>query len=78
MLLQQANSWMYPAPDGLFQRRHELKIDIFNRVMPKRYCERLNQVASNLGDPDRRMRSIPILVDMEARVSMMEEIGPKT
>jgi predicted TIM-barrel fold metal-dependent hydrolase len=52
-----------------------LKIDIFNHVLPKKYFDRLNQVASNLGDLDRRMKSIPNLVDMEARVRMMEEIG---
>jgi predicted TIM-barrel fold metal-dependent hydrolase len=52
-----------------------LKIDIFNHVLPKKYFDRLNQVTSNLGDLDKRMRSIPILVDMDARVKMMDQIG---
>lgn len=52
-----------------------MKIDIFNHVLPKKYFDRLNQVTSNLGDLDKRMRSIPILVDMDARVKMMDQIG---
>jgi predicted TIM-barrel fold metal-dependent hydrolase len=51
-----------------------MKIDIFNHVIPKRYFDKLNQVTSNLGDLDKRMRSIPILVDMEARLRVMDEI----
>jgi predicted TIM-barrel fold metal-dependent hydrolase len=51
-----------------------MKIDIFNHVLPKKYFDRVNQVTSNLGDLDRRMRSIPILVDMEARLRMMDEV----
>ena len=51
-----------------------MKIDIFNHVLPKKYFDKLNQVTSNLGDLDRRMRSIPILVDMDARLRMMDEI----
>ncbi|MEW6666001.1 MAG: amidohydrolase family protein [Thermodesulfobacteriota bacterium] len=51
-----------------------MKIDIFNHVIPKKYFDRLNQVTSNLGDLDRRMRSIPILVDMEARLRVMDEV----
>jgi len=51
-----------------------MKIDIFNHVLPKKYFDKLNQVTSNLGDMDGRMRSIPILVDMDARMRMMDEI----
>jgi uncharacterized protein len=51
-----------------------MKIDIFNHVLPKKYFDKLNQVTSNLGDLDRRMRSIPILVDMEARLRVMDEV----
>ncbi len=52
-----------------------MKIDIFNHVLPKKYFDRVNQMTSNLGDLDRRMRNIPILVDMDARLKMMDEIG---
>jgi uncharacterized protein len=51
-----------------------MKIDIFNHVLPKKYFDRVTQVTSNLGDLDKRMRSIPILVDMDARLRMMDEI----
>jgi uncharacterized protein len=51
-----------------------MKIDIFNHVLPKKYFDRVTQVTSNLGDLDKRMRSIPILVDMDARLKMMDEI----
>jgi predicted TIM-barrel fold metal-dependent hydrolase len=52
-----------------------MKIDIFNHVMPKKYFDRLSQVASNLGDLDRRMRSIPTLMDLDARMRVMDEFG---
>jgi predicted TIM-barrel fold metal-dependent hydrolase len=52
-----------------------MKIDIFNHILPKKYFDKLNQVTSNLGDLDRRMRSIPILVDVDARMKMMDGIG---
>jgi predicted TIM-barrel fold metal-dependent hydrolase len=50
-----------------------MKIDIFNHVLPKTYFDRLNHVTSNLGDLDRRMRSIPILVDLDARMRVMDK-----
>lgn len=52
-----------------------MKIDIFNHVLPQKYFDRLNRVTGNLGDLDRRMKSIPILVDVEARMKMMDEFG---
>jgi predicted TIM-barrel fold metal-dependent hydrolase len=59
-----------------FLVRRELHEDRYIQPrLPKEYFDRLNRVTSNLGDLDRRMRSIPILVHMEARLRMMDEFG---
>ncbi|MPZ60302.1 MAG: amidohydrolase family protein [Propionibacteriales bacterium] len=52
-----------------------LKIDTFNHIFPVEYFEKMNDVAPGLEDIGKRVRNIPVLVDVDARLRMMEEFG---
>lgn len=52
-----------------------LKIDVFNHIFPPAFFERMNQVAPGLEDMGKRVRNIPVLVDVEARLRMMDQFG---
>lgn len=52
-----------------------LKIDVFNHIIPLRYYERMNEVAPGLEDIGKRVRNIPVLVDVDARLRMAEQFG---
>ena len=49
------------------------KIDIYNHVMPRAVADRMRELAPGKGDMVKRVTSIPMLYDIEARVAMMEE-----
>jgi aminocarboxymuconate-semialdehyde decarboxylase len=48
------------------------KIDIFNHVLPERYVTRMNEVAPGFKDTGKRMRGVPMLVDLEVRFRVMD------
>lgn len=52
-----------------------LKIDVFNHIFPVRFFERMNQVAPGLPDMGKRVRNIPVLVDVDARLRMLDQFG---
>jgi len=52
-----------------------MKLDIFNHVFPKRYYERMLQVAPNGKDMHKRVRAIPSIVDLDARFRIMDRFG---
>jgi aminocarboxymuconate-semialdehyde decarboxylase len=52
-----------------------LKIDVFNHIFPKRFFERLQEVAVNKG-AIKRWLHIPFLHDLDVRFRMLEEFGP--
>jgi uncharacterized protein len=52
-----------------------LKIDVFNHILPHRYFERMNEVAPGLEDIGKRVRNIPVLVDVDERLRMVEQFG---
>lgn len=52
-----------------------LKIDVFNHILPRRYFDRMNEVAPGLEDIGKRVRNVPVLVDMDARLRMVEQFG---
>ena len=52
-----------------------MKLDIFNHVFPKRYYERMLQVAPNGKDMHKRVRAIPSIVDLDARFRIMDKFG---
>src|SRR5262245_14687797 len=52
-----------------------VKIDVFNHVFPQRFFSEFLQVAPALKDMGKRVRNIPVIVDLEARFRMMDEFG---
>jgi uncharacterized protein len=52
-----------------------LKIDVFNHILPKRYFDRMNEVAPGLEDIGKRVRNVPVLIDVDARLRMVEQFG---
>jgi predicted TIM-barrel fold metal-dependent hydrolase len=52
-----------------------MKIDIFTHIFPKRFFDRMMEVAPNFKDIGKRMRGIPALVDLDARFRSMDEFG---
>ena len=51
----------------------ERRIDIYNHVMPCAVADRIRELAPGRGDMVKRVTSIPMLYDIEARVRMMEQ-----
>ena len=50
-----------------------MKIDIFNHISPKIYFEKMMEVAPNLADLGKRVREIPVLVDLDERFRVMDQ-----
>ena len=51
----------------------ERKIDIYNHVMPRGVADRIRELAPGKGDMIKRVTSIPMLHDIEARIRMMDQ-----
>jgi predicted TIM-barrel fold metal-dependent hydrolase len=51
----------------------ERKIDVYNHVMPRAVADRIRELAPGKGDIVKRVTSIPMLYDIDARVQMMEQ-----
>ncbi len=49
------------------------KIDIYNHVMPRAVADRMRELAPGKGDMVKRVTSIPMLHDIEARIRMMAQ-----
>jgi predicted TIM-barrel fold metal-dependent hydrolase len=49
-----------------------VKIDVFPHIMPRRYFERMLQVAPPGMALQKRMTGIPVLVDLEQRLRIMD------
>jgi aminocarboxymuconate-semialdehyde decarboxylase len=50
-------------------------IDVFNHIFPRRFFDRLQEVAPTAQDMPRRVRRLPLLFDLEARFRVMDEFG---
>jgi predicted TIM-barrel fold metal-dependent hydrolase len=48
------------------------KIDVFNHIFPEAYFRRMMEVAGDFGDIGKRMRNIPMLVDLGVRFRVMD------
>lgn len=48
------------------------KIDIFNHIFPERYVSRMQEVAPGWKDVGKRVRGIPMLVDLDVRFKVMD------
>lgn len=51
------------------------KIDIFNHIFPKGYFDKMMEVAPSHADMGKRVRNIPVLVDLDLRFRQMDEFG---
>ena len=49
------------------------KIDVFNHIFPERYVDRMKDVAPNFKDVGKRVRGVPMLVDLDVRFRIMDE-----
>ena len=49
-----------------------MKIDIFPHIFPRRFFDRMLEVAGGGLYMQRRMRGIPVLVDLEQRFRIMD------
>src|SRR3990170_5373371 len=48
------------------------KIDIFTHIFPERYVARMRQVAPDYKDAGKRVRGVPMLVDLDVRFRVMD------
>ena len=52
-----------------------MKIDIFNHIFPTAYFNKMMEVAPNHKDIGKRVRGVPVLVDLEARFRVMDRFN---
>ena len=50
-----------------------MKIDIFNHIFPRLFFDQMMEVAPNYKDMGKRVREVPVLVDLEARFRVMDQ-----
>lgn len=50
-----------------------MKLDIFNHIFPKTFYEMMMKVNPNLEDMGKRVREVPVLVDLDARFRVMDQ-----
>src|SRR5918995_2613272 len=48
------------------------KLDVFNHIYPKPYFERVTRVAPDYKDIGKRMRGVPMLIDLDVRFRVMD------
>ena len=48
------------------------KIDVFNHIFPEQYVKRMSEVAPGLKDAGKRVRGVPMLVDLDVRFRVMD------
>lgn len=52
-----------------------LKIDIYNHLFPKKYFDKMVEVLPHHEDIGKRVRNVPVLVDLDLRFKMLDEFG---
>ncbi|MFC1867500.1 amidohydrolase family protein [Thermodesulfobacteriota bacterium] len=50
-----------------------MKLDIFNHIFPKRYFDKMLEVAGDYKDMGKRVRSIPVIYDLDERFRVMDQ-----
>ena len=48
------------------------KIDIYNHIFPQSYFQKMMEVAGNHKDLGKRVRNVPMLVNLEERFKVMD------
>ena len=56
-------------------RPHVRKIDVFNHIYPRPYFDRMLAVAPGFKDIGKRMRGIPMLIDLDERFRVMDRFA---
>jgi aminocarboxymuconate-semialdehyde decarboxylase len=51
------------------------KIDIYNHIWPPSFYERLQKLAGNLTDMNRRVAEVPMIMDLDVRFRIMDQFG---
>lgn len=49
------------------------KVDIFNHIWPKKYFEKVQEVAPHLKDMGKRVASVPMITDLDERFRVMDK-----
>jgi aminocarboxymuconate-semialdehyde decarboxylase len=52
-----------------------MKLDIFNHIFPRRFFDRMVEVAPKAADMHQRVRAIPSIVDLDERFRIMDKFG---
>ena len=52
-----------------------MKIDIYNHIFPQKYFDKMLEVMPVHADIGKRVRNVPVLVDLDLRFRMLEEFG---
>jgi aminocarboxymuconate-semialdehyde decarboxylase len=52
-----------------------MKLDIFNHIFPRRFFDRMVEVAPRAADMHKRVRAIPCIVDLDERFRIMDKFG---
>jgi predicted TIM-barrel fold metal-dependent hydrolase len=52
-----------------------MKIDIYNHIFPKRFFDKMIEVLPHHEDIGKRVRNVPVLVDLDLRFKMLDEFG---
>src|SRR6185436_16130944 len=48
------------------------KVDVFTHIFPPQYVERMQQLVPGLKDAGKRVRGVPMLVDLDIRFRVMD------
>jgi aminocarboxymuconate-semialdehyde decarboxylase len=49
-----------------------MKLDIFNHIFPKGFYDKMLAVAPNQKDMGKRVRNVPVIVDLDLRFKVMD------
>jgi uncharacterized protein len=52
-----------------------LKIDVYNHLFTPRYFDEINRLGTMVVDLGKRVRNVPVLLDVDARLAMVEQFG---
>ena len=52
-----------------------MKIDVYNHIFPKKYFDKMVEVLPYHEDIGKRVRNVPVLVDLDLRFRMLDEFG---
>jgi predicted TIM-barrel fold metal-dependent hydrolase len=52
-----------------------VKIDVYNHIFPKKFFDKMLEVMPTHADIGKRVRNVPVLVDLDLRFRMLEEFG---